>query len=116
MAPVKAKRAFEPRYGFRGPARPDQNVSSCLVTIDIARIDLKRTIDLPKREIIPSLVIVDRPEQSVGAGRCGIECERFLCEPFGFREFVLAELGLSRDDSLEMRAAERGIGGGIARV
>src|SRR5262249_255239 len=95
VATVKAKCCFEPRHGLCGSARPDQNVSSCLVTIGIAWIDLERTIDLSQRQIIPSFVIVDGPKQAVGAGRCRIESERFLCERFGLVQLIPDEFGPS---------------------
>jgi len=116
VAVVKAQRALEPGQGLRCPARPHQDVSSRIVTIDIARVDLERVADLPEREIVTSLVQVDKCEQAVGARRHRIERPGFLRERFGLLEFFLTEFRPSRNDGFEMRAAERGIGLGILRV
>src|ERR1700751_5126700 len=45
VAPVKAKHPFKPRHPLRGSARPHQNISAHLVTVDITRIDLERAVD-----------------------------------------------------------------------
>ena len=82
-----------------------------MVTVDIAWIDLERAVDLPERQIVPPPVNIDEREQAVGAGRRWIERQRFLRERLGLIEFLLAKFSPSRDDGLEMRAAERGIGG-----
>jgi len=72
--------------------------------------------DLPEREILTSLVQVDKCEQAVGARRHRIERPGFLRERFGLLEFFLTEFRPSRNDGFEMRAAERGIGLGLLRV
>jgi hypothetical protein len=74
-------------------------------------------VDLPEREIVTSLVQVDKCEQTVGARRHRIERQGFLRERFGSLEFFfLTEFRPSRNDGFETRAAERGIGLGLLRL
>ena len=85
-------------------------------TVDIARIDLKRVADLPEREIVSSFVHVDKCEQAVGACRRRIERQGFLRERHGLLKLFLTKFRPSRNEDLEMRAAERGVCCGIVRV
>jgi hypothetical protein len=87
-----------------------------MVTVHIARIDLERVVDLSQREIVPSFVHVNDCEQAVGAGRCGIERQRFLRERLGLLELFLPKFGPSRHDGLEMRAAERRISRSVVGI
>jgi hypothetical protein len=102
---------------FRATAKPPslcpphQNVSSPMVTVDIARIDFERAVDPPQREIITPLVHVDKCKRAVGVRRHRIECPGLLRERFGLFELFLPKFGPSPNDGFEMRAAE----GGIAR-
>src|SRR5262249_30273247 len=77
---------------------------------------LERAVDLSQREVVPSPVRVNHCEHAIRAGRCGIERKRFLGERLGLFELSLAKFGPSRDDGLEMRSAQRCVGGGVVRV
>jgi hypothetical protein len=78
MGAVKAEGAFEPWCGLGGSARPHQNNSALAIVLCVARVDLERAVNLTQRQIVPSLVHVDDREQAVGAGRRGVERQRFL--------------------------------------
>src|SRR5215831_20450136 len=116
MGPVEAKRAFEPWQGLFGSACPHQNIPSLPIAFRIAGVDLERTVDLPKCEIVSSSIHVDVGKQSVGARRDGIERQRLLCKRFGALDLVLAEFRPSRYHSLVMCPSEPCIGSGIVRI
>src|SRR5215470_268803 len=76
MGVVKSKHPFEPRQSFPEPACPHQNIPSRPIVFRVARVDLKRAIDLTQCEIVSSPVHVDVGKQSVATGCDRIERQR----------------------------------------